>query len=383
MKATATILKSGASGPGVLPDKKNVAKTCAFHLLCRMRILWRITALVVLLTTTFTVYGQQTDTTQAPIADTVAKPAPPPLPPIDTAMLTRFRIEPKPEPLPAKFAPLEVKQVSIPVTALNLEVSYWRKYVQFGLNLNQSTFSDNWAAGGVNSIAIASTLNLKAEYKKDAKSFVSELALQYGKLKNKEQAPRKTQDRIFFDNKAAFQISKYWYFFGSVSFESQFDQGFQYQENKPPLLISNFLAPGYITESIGFEYKPKPYFSLRIGTGTARQTIVRDDSVLVRNRYGVEEGKKFRNELAFQSVANFEKDIAKNMHLIARYLIFASYDNFAWDRIDHRLDATLSARVNRLINVSLTGTLYYDKDTDDKLQAFQGLNLGLMYKFPY
>ncbi|MBE7175558.1 MAG: DUF3078 domain-containing protein [Mucilaginibacter polytrichastri] len=363
-----------------------------------MRILRRLTAICALIITGFTAYAQQTDTTRKPAVDTVAipvdtvaKPALPPLPPIDTALLTRGRIDPKTNLLPVKFTPFEIRPVSIPVTALNLEVSYWRKYVQFGLNLNQSTFSGNWAAGGVNSIALGSTFNYKAEYKKDAKSFTTELALQYGKLKNKDQAPRKTQDRIFFDNKGAFQISKYWYFFGSVSFESQFDQGFQYRRlntgRDTAVLISGFLAPGYFTESIGFEYKPKPYFSLRIGTGTARQTIVRGDTTqifrTITNRYGLEPGKKFRNELAFQSVANFDKDIAKNMHLVARYLIFASYDNFRWDRIDHRLDATLSARVNRLINVSLTGTLYYDKDTDDKIQAFQGLNLGLMYKFPY
>lgn len=354
-----------------------------------MHTFWRLICTVTLLTIAFSASAQQ-DTIKPALVDTVVKPALPPLPPIDTLLLNRARIDPKKDLLPVKFTPVEVKPLSVPVSNLNLEVSYWRKYVQFGLNLNQSTFSNNWSAGGVSSIALGSIFNFKTEYKKDNKSFTSEIALQYGKLKNKDQKPRKTNDRMFFDNKVALQISKYWYFFGSLSFESQFDQGYEYStvngvENA--LLISGFLAPGYITESLGFEYKPAPYFSLRLGTGTARQTIVRSDSVLSnvdsRGRYGLDPGKHFRNELAFQSVANFDKDIAKNMHLQARYLIFASYDKFAWNRIDHRMDATLTARVNRLINVSLTGTLYYDKDTDDKIQAFQGLNLGLMYRFPY
>ena len=101
--------------------------------------------------------------------------------------------------------------------------------------------------------------------------------LQYGKIKNKNQLQKKNNDRIFWDNKAALQLSKNWYFFGSVTFESQFDNGFSYAggtDGEVPTLISRFMSPGYLTESVGFEYKPSKYFSTRIGTGTARQTFV-------------------------------------------------------------------------------------------------------------
>lgn len=36
------------------------------------------------------------------------------------------------------------------------------------------------------------------------------------------------------------------------------------------------MAPGYITESVGIEYTPDKTFSLRFGTGTARQTLILD-----------------------------------------------------------------------------------------------------------
>jgi hypothetical protein len=49
----------------------------------------------------------------------------------------------------------------------------------------------------------------------------------------------------------------------------------------------------------------------------------------------------------------------------------------------HRLDAILSAKVNRLINVSLNGTLLFDKNTGIKdVQGTEGLSLGVLYKFP-
>lgn len=305
---------------------------------------------------------------------------------VDTALLNKFRIEPKKNFLPVPRKQLEIQPIQIPVTLLDYEVNYWRKHIAFGINVNQSSFSNNWSGGGVSSIALGTTFNFKTEYKKNALNFSSEVALTYGKSKNKGQIARKTNDRIFWDNKVALQMSKRWYFFGSLSFESQFDEGFIYPDgngNPPtPKLISQFMSPGYTTESIGFEYKQDNYFSLRMGTGTARQTYVLDTAIHNNNpkNFGVPIGKRIKNDLAFQIVANFNKDIAKNMNLTSRYQMFIPYKYLK--KIDYRLDATLSAKVNRLINVSLSGTVLYNKDVDTNVQASQGLALGMVYRFP-
>jgi hypothetical protein len=142
------------------------------------------------------------------------------------------------------------------------------------------------------------------------------------------------------------------------------------------------MAPGYLTESIGFEYKPNKFFWIRIGTGTARQTFVSDSLLYKTNpkNFGVKAGKTFRNELAFQFVTNYDKEVAKNLNLKSRYAMFANYEKL--NNIDHRLDMTLSARVNRLINVSLGGIVAYDDDASTKVQASQGLAFGLTYNFP-
>ncbi|RZK45655.1 MAG: DUF3078 domain-containing protein, partial [Pedobacter sp.] len=244
----------------------------------------------------------------------------------------------------------------------------------------------NWKGGGVNSLAVGGLVNHKAEYKKDNYSFASELILQYGKIRNKGQLQKKTTDRIYFDNKAAVQLSKNWYFFGSINFESQFDQGFAYSRDasgsEVATLISRFMSPGYLTESLGFEYRPNTYFSTRIGTGTARQTFVLDTSIYLTNpkNFGVIPGKSFRNELAFQVVSNFDKDIFQNTNLKAKYNMFIPYDNLG--HIDHRLDVTITARVNKFMNVTLTGVGLYDRDTDRKIQANQALALGFVIVFP-
>ena len=49
-----------------------------------------------------------------------------------------------------------------------------------------------------------------------------------------------------------------------------------------------------------------------------------------------------------------QEDIATNMNLKARYLLFASYEKL--NNIDQRLDMTLTAKVNRVVNVTINGT---------------------------
>ncbi|MBC7417475.1 MAG: DUF3078 domain-containing protein [Pedobacter sp.] len=293
----------------------------------------------------------------------------------------------KRNPLPSRQWPLNFEAVNIKPIIVNAKVNYWKTRTAIGINVNQSQFSDNWKGGGVNSFAVGGQLNYKAEYNKSDFSFVTETNLQYGKVKNKDQLQKKTNDRIFFDNKAAFKISKNWSFFGSLTFESQFDNGFNYKrqdDHEVATLISRFMSPGYLTESVGFEYKPVSYFSARIGTGTARQTFVLDTTLYKTNpkNYGVEIGKKVRNDLAFQIVANFEKEIFKNTVLKSRYLMFIPYDNLTLANIDHRLDVTLTAKINRFMNTSVTGVLFYDKSNDAKIQASQSLSLGIGFVFP-
>jgi hypothetical protein len=283
--------------------------------------------------------------------------------------------------------PMLMEEIIIPQKTLDLKVSYWRNWTSFGINANQSSFSDNWNGGGVNSISVGMLFDHKSEYIKNDKSFVTQVSLKYGKVKNKEQSARKSNDRIFLDNKAALKFSKYWSFFASVALETQFDAGYSYSRNEfgdevRSAPISNFMAPGYITESVGVEFNPDKTFSLRLGTGTARQTLILDNRLVFEDRpnFGVEAGKNFKNELAFQVVANLNRKIGKNLDLSSRYAFFANYEEL--ENASHRLDATLAARVSRVINVSLSTVVWYDKNVVSEIQMSENLALGIMYRFP-
>lgn len=269
-------------------------------------------------------------------------------------------------------------------------LSNWKKAFRAGLNLNQASFSGNWKAGGVNSIGFNALLNYKANYKKGKNSWDNEIDLLYGMINNSGQGYRKTVDRIFIDTRYGRQIdSSAWDFVVGVNLLTQFAKGYSYAKNdstgeEVATLISDSFAPAFITAAIGFEYHPGEWFKVRISPVAPRVTLVRnvDRFVTADNPtpYGVSPGKVARFEwAAAQILAEFNKDIARNVNLKWRYLLFANYETFAWKTIDHRLDLTLTAKVNQFINVSLGGILLYDYDQDPKAQWSQVFSLGMLY----
>ncbi|WP_164109816.1 MULTISPECIES: DUF3078 domain-containing protein [Sphingobacterium] len=304
------------------------------------------------------------------------------------ANLKDLREKPNTEKLTADTAKgLQIKQINVPIPKLGLEVDYWKHWTKFGINANQASFSENWNAGGVNSVAIGGTFWHKSDYNKDRFNFVTEFDFKYGKIWNKDQLAKKNLDRLFWDNKLAYKFTDTWALYFSFTFESQFDIGYKYDAKGENITdtVSAFLAPGYFTESFGFEYKPDKTFSLRLGTGTARQTIIADKRIAppieaTKPVYGVEPGKKFKNDLAFQVTANLDRNLSQNLNLKARYNLFADYKDISDP--DHRLDATLSAKVTSLVNVGLTGILVYNSDESSKVQYSQALTLGVIYALP-
>ncbi|HCR54961.1 MAG TPA: hypothetical protein DIW27_11125, partial [Cytophagales bacterium] len=213
--------------------------------------------------------------------------------------------------------------------------SNWKRSFRAGLNLNQASFSSNWKAGGVNSFGFNAFLNIKGNYKKDRKSWSNEVDMLFGMVNNDGQGFRKTLDRIYLDTKYGFDFNENWGWFTALNFSSQFAEGFKYTKDANGVeqgnLISNFLAPAFVTGSIGFEYTPAESFKLRLAPVASRITIVRNneryltvDSIAP---YGVEVGKTTRIEaLAFQLLAEYNNEIAENLNLKFRYLLFANYE---------------------------------------------------------
>jgi hypothetical protein len=311
---------------------------------------------------------------------------------------------------------LNIKPIDVPIPKLSLEVDYWKHWTRFGINANQASFSDSWRGGGVNSLAVGLNAWHKSEFNKNDFNFVTEVDLRYGIIKNgflssesKNYLAKKNNDRIFWDNKLAYKLSKSWSLFTSLTFESQFDIGYTY-ETKDGVeriyeTVSAFMAPGYLTESFGLEYKPDNSLSVRFGTGTARQTFILNDRAKPltiaeyaerypenrpigkdQEKFGLKPGENFKNDLAFQITANLDKNLSKNLNLKSRYNLFANYEKLGDP--SHRLDVWLTAKITKIVAVNLNGVLLYDSDdipdgrTKAEIQLSQSMALGLTFNLP-
>lgn len=152
------------------------------------------------------------------------------------------------------------------------------------------------------------------------------------------------------------------------------------------IALSALFAPGFITVGVGFEYHPIDYFKLRLSPFAPRLTIVNDVGRFVRadnlRPYGVSPDRTARVEwLAFQMLAEFNKDIAKNVNLKWRYILFANYQELSIDQLYHRLDLNLTAKIGRFVNMNIGTILLYDHNQDNGVQFSQAFSLGMLYTF--
>jgi Protein of unknown function (DUF3078) len=282
---------------------------------------------------------------------------------------------------------INIAQDVKPTQEIKKDTTYWKKKTQFGANFSNAGFN-NWSAGGQNATGFTLFFNTRGEYARNKTTWVNDLQLQYGLLDNGN-GFRKSIDRLFFDSKIGHKISPKWALVGGLNFQSQFTAGFQYADDPAnDVKISSFLSPAYITESIGFEWKPKPFFNMVFSPGAIRQTIVTDDGVrqkdpvtgLLNDAYGVKPNDVLRNEFALmQIVTSFDKDIAKNMNLKLRHQLFASATALA--HIDNRVDAKLAAKVNKYISVTFDLILIYNDDISTKVQQARNFGLGFLRTF--
>ena len=269
----------------------------------------------------------------------------------------------------------------------------WKKKFDVGLSFNQAAFSSNWIAGGVNSLGFTTFLFYKADYKKGIHSWDNTIDMSYGILKNEGQDARKSVDYILLDTKYGRDISKTWSLYTSLSFASQFAQGFKYDIERPDgsiydSLVSNFMSPAFLTSSWGAEWKPKDYFKLRLSPLSPRFTFVLNDEIANREiepgkgPYGLDFGKNVRQEwLAARIFAEFNKDLSETVNLKWFYVMFLNYETAAPKNWDHRFDLTFSAKLLKYVSFQFGGILIYDRDQDEDIQLNQYMNLGVSYNF--
>ena len=266
----------------------------------------------------------------------------------------------------------------------------WKTGGLYNLTFNQAALS-NWSAGGDKSaISLSTLLSVYAFYLNGKESWDNTLDLAYGFVNTTSLGNRKSDDRIDLVSKYGHDLGNKWYLSGLFNFRSQFSAGYSYPDANTKILTSNFLAPAYVLQSIGMDYKPNDRFSLFLSPLTAREVIVHNDSLAAVAAYGVDSGKNFRFELGAFASINYTANLSKTaiyktkLDLYSNYLHNPQNVSLYWTNI-------LAVKVTSLISMDLSVDMIYDNDIKSvksdgtaggpKPQIKEVMGIGLSYKF--
>ncbi|WP_156308014.1 DUF3078 domain-containing protein [Sphingobacterium endophyticum] len=252
--------------------------------------------------------------------------------------------------------------------------------------INQSSFS-NWAAGGVNSLAGNIILNYDFNYKKDKWSWDNKLLAAYGQTYQKETDWRKNDDRFAINSLLGYQAAEKWLYTFFLNFNTQFANGYEYNNNVRGRKLSAPFAPAYLSFGPGIAYKESDNFKINISPASARFIMVGAESV--REDYGVDPDKFSRNEFGAALDAYYKVGLMENISLEN---ILKLYSNYLEDpqNVDVDYLANLNLAVNKFITVNAAVQLIYDDNVNvpksdgtkgPGLQVRQILGAGVTYKF--
>ena len=278
----------------------------------------------------------------------------------------------------------------------------WKKGGIVGINMAQTSLT-NWAAGGENSISVNGIFSVFANYKKGKNAWDNSLDLGYGILKQETgKYVKKTDDKIDLLSKYGREAFKNFYYAALLNFKTQMTTGYNYPNDTTRIKISDHFAPAYLVIALGLDYKPNAYFSMFAAPFTGKITIVNDTLLSNAGAFGVDPGKKVKNEFGgyvrmIYSRNDFKGEFMKNVSFTTKIDLFSNYQKnpqnivVNWENI-------IAFKVNKYISVNFNTLLIYDdkikigKDSNNdgviqesekkpRIQFKELLGVGFSYKF--
>lgn len=283
---------------------------------------------------------------------------------------------------------LIASQVKLPESVINPGnlKSRWTKGAFTQLGFSQVSLT-NWAAGGFSSVSMSGAVNLYANYTFEKMYWENRIQLAYGFINSFGDRYKKNDDKLIIDSKVGYQAVDKLFMSAFINFRSQFSPGFTYASSGKATMISQFLAPGYLSLGVGMDYKPSSRFSLNLSPLTGNLVIVQKSTL--RTKYGnkadqpvkIELGAQIKNEAKFQVVKNVS--FTSSLTLFSNFLGNVSHIKVNWD-------AMADAKINKFLSANIKTTLIYDHNiliADSKgalaprVQFKELLSIGFSYTF--
>lgn len=291
-----------------------------------------------------------------------------------------------------RLAAQDTTVVIVVTDTVPVDTSRWDFSGLSTFNFSQVSLS-HWSGGGQSAISGTSLINAKLTYKGQKTLFENILNLAFGLQRQDGLKTIKTDDKIEFLTSFGREAFGKWYYTTTGAFRSQFAPGYNYPNDST--VISRFMAPGYVTLSIGLENKIKETFTIFISPVAAKLTFVMDTSLSNQGAFGVDKGKNLRQEYGGSMRVLYSIPIMENVNYATQLDLFSNYAKNPGN-VDVIWTNLLAFKVNKFITTSISTSLVYDDDItikEDKnndgvfevngprTQFKEIFNLGLQYRF--
>jgi len=262
------------------------------------------------------------------------------------------------------------------------EPAGWTSSLTGKLAGSQASFQ-NWAEGGVNTLALSSGLDGRWEKDSGPWNRRFDLRMAYGLVKQDTLDFRKAEDVIRL-NATLKHIGD-----GSLgnfsptvalNARTQFAPGYnfeknQFKEKRPlPQKVSDLMSPGVFTQAIGMTYQHSDYLSQRLGIG-GKQTVVLIERL--RELYNLDVDQTVRVEVGLEAFTEYEKELFTNVHLKSMLGLFAAFNKP--ESPDLLWESLLTMKVNSWLQFNVEWAVLRDDDVSNRFQFKEVFTVGVVY----
>ena len=281
-------------------------------------------------------------------------------------------------PTAAVIAPLEEVKPQVATDVVVQKPNFWVTKGNFSTQLTESYFSPNWYQGGINNLNVLSMLTLEANYNNKRKvQWDNKLDARVGFYQNQGEDMQSNQDLLRLTSKLNLKAIRNW----NYAVEAQGNTQMMPHRDDADVLKSRFMSPADFSFTVGMDFKKsfnKGSISIYPGPLSYKLTYVAVGDLAPN--YGLEEGKKMRNDLGSKLEVNFDYKITDNISYKTRFYYFTGryeYVQMDWENT-----------VNFQVSKYLSTKLFFHTRFDDLVEPYEGwkyfqfkqyLMLGLNY----
>jgi hypothetical protein len=266
------------------------------------------------------------------------------------------------------------------------EPNRWTKGTFIQVGFSQVSLS-NWAAGGFSSVSMNGYVNFYANYTYKKMYWENRVQVGYGFIHSFGDRYKKSDDKIIIDSKVASQAIDKLFMSAFINIRSQFSPGFTYSSTGAATMVSQFMAPGYLTLGVGMDYKPGPKFTMNLSPLTGNLVVVENSGL--RTKYGNRADQAVKIELGAQLKADSKLQIEKNTTITNTLTLFSNFlGNMSHIKVNW--EAMADAKINKFLSANIRTTLIYDHNilipdsrgiSVPRVQFKELLSLGFSYTF--